>query len=169
MGSVALRIVRTGGDPVILYRPRGAAVEGRRQATRVNTVVLPLDGTQVSEAMASQAAGMALWLGADLVVVEVIAPDIKLAADIPTGDVMESSYVRTRAEEYGTRYGVRTSWEVLHGSEPAEAIARFLDDRRDVMLAMVTHGRRPLETAILGSVTAGCLHRCAVPIVTRLP
>lgn len=168
MGSVALRIVRTGGDPVILYRPRGAAVEGRRQATRVNTVVLPLDGTQVSEAMASQAAGMAQWLGADLVVVEVIAPDVKLAADIPTGDVMESSYVRTRAEEYATRYGVRTSWEVLHG-EPAEAIARFLDERRDVMLAMVTHGRRPLETAILGSVTAGCLHRCAVPIVTRLP
>lgn len=168
MGSVALRIVRTGGDPVILYRPRGAQVEGRRQPMRVNTVVLPLDATQVSEAMASQAAGMALWLGADLVVVEVISPDVKLAADIPPGDVMESSYVRTRAEEYGTRYGVRTSWEVLHG-EPAEAIARFLDERRDVMLAMVTHGRRPLETAILGSVTAGCLHRCAVPIVTRLP
>ena len=110
---------------MILYRPRGAAVEGRRQATRVNTVVLPLDGTQVSEAMASQAAGMALWLGADLVVVEVIAPDVKLAADIPTGDVMESSYVRTRAEEYATRYGVRTSWEVLHGDRPRRSPASW--------------------------------------------
>jgi len=168
MGSVALRVVRTGGNPVIVYRPRGASPEGRRQPVRVSTVVLPLDGTQVSEAMASEAAGMALWLGADLTVVEAIAAEPRLAPDIPPGDVMESSYVRTRAEEYAARYGVRTSWEVLHG-EPADAIARYLDGRRDALLAMVTHGRHALETAILGSVTAGCLRKCAVPIVTRLP
>ena len=76
--------------------------------------------------------------------------------------------MRTRAEEYATRYGVRTSWEVLHGA-PADAISRYLDGRRDALLAMVTHGRHALETAILGSVTAGCLQKCEVPIVTRLP
>lgn len=168
LGSVALRVVRTGGSPVILYRPKGASVEGGREPVRINAVVLPLDGSQVSEAMAAQAAGMASWLGAELTVVSVIAPEQRLAADIAAGDVMESSYVRTRAEEFATRYGVRTSWEVLHG-EPADAIARFLDGRRDALLAMVTHGRRALETAILGSVTAGCLRKCAVPIVTRLP
>jgi len=168
MGSVAMRIVRTGGDPVILYRPRGVAVEGRRQAVKVNCVLLPLDGTQVSEAMASQAAGMAQWLGADLNLVQAITPEARPAADIPAGDVMESSYVRTRADDYRTRYGVRTSWEVLHG-DPADAIARYLDGRRDVLLAMATRARRPFEAAILGSVTAGCLQKCGVPIVTRLP
>lgn len=168
MGSVAMRIVRASGDPVILYRPRGAAVEGRRQAVKINSVLLPLDGTQVSEAMASQAAGMAQWLGADLSLVQAITPDSRPGADIPASDVMESSYVRTRAEDYRTRYGVRTSWEVLHG-DPADAIARYLDGRRDVLLAMVTRARRPLEAAILGSVTAGCLQKCGVPVVTRLP
>lgn len=168
MGSVAMRVVRTSGDPVILYRPRGAALDGRRQALKINSVLLPLDGTQVSEAMASQAAGMAQWLGADLNLVQAITPEARPAADIPAGDVMESSYVRTRADDYRTKYGVRTNWEVLHG-DPAEAIARYLNGRRDVMLAMATRARRPLEAAILGSVTAGCLHKCGVPIVTRLP
>jgi len=168
LGSVALRVVRTGGTPVIVYRPKGASLDGRRQPVRIRSIVLPLDGTQVSEAMAAQAAGMALWLDAELTVVAAIAPETKLAADIPAGDVMESSYVRTRAEEFAARYGVRTSWEVLHG-EPADAIARFLNGRRDVLLAMVTHGRHALQTAILGSVTAGCLRKCDVPIVTRLP
>ncbi len=168
LGSVALRIVRQGGDPVMLYRPRGTATEGRRQPVRIRSVVLPLDGTQVSEAMAAQAAGMAQWLGADLTVVEAIAAEVGIAADIPAGDVMESAYVRARAEEYAARYGVPTTWEVLHG-EPAGAIARYLDERRDALLAMATHGRRPLEVAMLGSVTAGCLNRCAVPVVVRLP
>ncbi len=149
LGSVALRVVRTGGTPVIVYRPKGASLEGRRQPVRIRSIVLPLDGTQVSEAMAAQAAGMALWLDAELTVVAAIAPETRLAADIPAGDVMESSYVRTRAEEFAARYGVRTSWEVLHG-EPAEAIARFLNGRRDVLLAMVTHGRHALQTAIPG-------------------
>lgn len=168
LGSVALRVVRTGGNPVVVYRPRGASADGRRQAVKINTVVLPLDGTQVSEAMASQAAEMALWLGTDLTVVSVIAAEPRLAPDIPPSDVMESSYVRSRAEDFAARYGVRTSWEVLHG-EPSDAIARFLDGRRDALLAMVTHGRHALETAILGSVTAGCLRKCGVPVVMRLP
>ena len=168
LGSVALRVIRTGGNAVLVYRPRGTSAEGRRQPVRINSVVLPLDGTQVSEAMASQAAEMALWLGVDLTVVSVIAAQSRVAADIPASDVMESSYVRSRAEDFAARYGVRTTWEVLHG-EPAEAIAQYLDGRNDVVLAMVTHGRRPLETVLLGSVTAGCLHKCSAPILTRMP
>ncbi|MCC6608607.1 MAG: universal stress protein [Burkholderiales bacterium] len=167
MGSVAMRIVRTSGDPIVLYRPRGAAVEERRQAVKISSVVLPLDGTPTSEEMASQAAGMAQWLGADLSLVQAITLD-GTPAGIPAGDVMESSYVRSRAEDYRKRYGVRANWEVLHG-DPADAIARYLNERRDVLLAMATHARRPLEAAILGSVTAGCLRKCGVPIVTRLP
>ncbi len=168
LGSVALRVIRTGGNAVLVYRPRGTSPERRRQPVRINSVVLPLDGTQVSEAMASQAAEMALWLGVDLTVVSVIDPQAQAASDIPPGDVMESSYVRSRADDYAARYGVRTTWEVLHG-EPSEAIAQFLDERNDVVLAMVTHARRPLETVLLGSVTAGCLRKCSAPILTRMP
>jgi nucleotide-binding universal stress UspA family protein len=168
LGSVALRVIRTGGNAVLVYRPRGMSPGQGREPVRINTVVLPLDGTQVSEAMASQAAEMALWLGVDLTVVSVIAAQSSVAADIPPSDVVESSYVRSRADDFAARYGVRTTWEVLHG-DPSEAIAQFLDGRNDVVLAMVTHARRPLETALLGSVTAGCLHKCSAPILTRMP
>ncbi len=168
LGSVALRVVRHGGQPVVVHRPRGASPEGRREPVRIASVVLPLDGSQVADAMAPEAAAFARWIGADLTVVTAIAPEPDVARDIPPGDILESSFVRARAEDFATRYGVRASWEVLHG-EPSEAIARYLEGRRDVLLAMTTHGRRPLESAVLGSVTAGCLRRCGIPILTRLP
>lgn len=167
LGSVALRLVRGGGAPVLVYRPTGASGRGTAPV-KIKSVVLPLDGSQLSEAMAPQAAEMARWIDAELVVVAAIDPEATASANIPAGDVMESSYVRSKAGEFATRYGVRASWEVLHG-EPADAIAGFLEGRRDAMLAMVTRGRRALESALLGSVTSGCLRKAGVPVLTRLP
>lgn len=110
---------------------------------------------------------MALWLDAELTVVAAIAPETELAADIPAGDVMESSYVRTRAEEFPPRSVLRTTQEVL--GEPANAIAHFLNRQRDVLLAIVTR-RRPARSNgdDLGSITAGCL-AVQYPIINHLP
>lgn len=168
MGSVAMRIVRASRDPVLLYRPSGASATGRRDPVSIKGVLLPLDGTPASEAMAPQAAAMAKWLGAELEVVQVISADTQRQSDVPTSDVRESSYVRQRAEEYAGRHGVGVSWEVLHG-DAVEAITRHVGDRRDVVLAMATRGRKPLEAAIMGSVTAGCLQESGVPVLTRMP
>ena len=167
LGSVTLRLVRGGGAPVLVYRPTGASGHGGAPV-KIKSVVLPLDGTQLSEAMAPQAAELARWIDAELVVVEAISANATAGADIPAGDVMESSYVRSKAGEFATRYGVRVSWEVLHG-EPAEAIAGYLEGRRDAILAMITRGRRAIESAFLGSVTSGCLRKAGVPVLMRLP
>lgn len=167
LGSVALRVVRSGGAAVLVFRPSGT--DGQTGAPiKVNQVVLPLDGTQISEAMAPQAAELAKWLDAELVVVGVIAFSAHVDAGIPPGDVMESSYVRSRAGDYAAKYGVRVAWEVLHG-EPADAIVQFVNGRNDVILAMTTRGRQALEAAFLGSVTAGCLRKAGVPLLVRMP
>jgi nucleotide-binding universal stress UspA family protein len=167
LGSVALRVVRNGGAPVLVYRPRGA--DGRAGApVKVTQIVLPLDGTPTSEAMAPQAAELAKWLDAELVVVSVSDFSAGANAGFPAGDAMEASYVLGRAKDYAAQYGVRVSWEALHG-EPAEAIAQFIEGRSDVILAMTTRGRQPLQAAFLGSVTAGCLRKAGVPVLVRMP
>ncbi|MFA7503830.1 MAG: universal stress protein [Burkholderiaceae bacterium] len=168
LGSVAKSVVRATSEPVLIYRPRGAAAKDRRQPIGIKTVLLSLDGTPASEVMAPQAAAMAKALGANLEVVQVILPGAQPDHNIPASDIRESSYVKVRSEDYHTRYGVRTSWEVLHG-EPVSALTRHVGSRRDVLLAMATRGQRPLETAILGSVTGGCLRESGVPILTRKP
>ncbi|MCO5123686.1 MAG: universal stress protein [Rhizobacter sp.] len=167
LGSVALRVVRNSGAPVLVYRPRGADAPDRAPV-KVTQIVLPLDGTPTSEAMAPHAAEFAKWLDAELVVVSVSDFTAGAKAGFPQGDVMDSSYVRGRAKDFAGKYGVRVSWEALHG-EPAEAIVQFVDGRPGAILAMTTRGHQAIKTAFLGSVTAGCLRKAGVPVLARMP
>lgn len=167
LGSVAMRLVRRGGTPVLVYHPIGDG--GDTLGTiKVKSVVLPLDGTEFSEAMGQQAAEFARWIGAELLVVGALSSDAAASVASGRNDVLESSYVRTQAERLAEKHGIAVNWEVLHG-DPAQAIAGYLGGRRDAVMAMVTHGRGALESVILGSVTAACLRRAGVPVLTRMP
>lgn len=167
LGSVALRIVRARGAPVLVYRPRGQA-ERSLHADHVSRVVLPLDGSKVAQAMVPQAAHLAVWLGVRLVVVSVINIGSDIASGLHFGAEHEATSVRARAQELARQYGVVPSWEVLHG-KPAQAISDFARNERGTVLAMCTHGRSALRSALLGSVTAGCLRKSGVPILMQAP
>ena len=164
-GSVALQVLRELGEPLVVFRPR---FDDPPVLSRVGRVVLPLDGSEASEAIVPQAAALAKWLGARLIVVTVIEPTAALDANVVSGDVQESSYVHSKANEIADRYGVPVDWEVLHGA-PKEAIPSFVRGLGDAMLAMTTHGRSGLRGVITGSVTAQCLRDAGVPVFTRLP
>ncbi|MBS0304649.1 MAG: universal stress protein [Proteobacteria bacterium] len=166
LGSVAMSLVRGGGAPVLVYRPTGRMPDDT--PVKVRSVVLPLDGSDLSEAMIPDAAALAKWIGAEVLVVSVIDPRARADAGVATSDVLESSYVRSMADKIAAQHGARVNWEVLHG-EPADAISAFTVGRRDAVLAMMTHGRRALESAFLGSVTSGCLRRAGVPVLMRAP
>jgi len=164
-GSVALQVLRAIGEPVVVFRPHD---NGSAAPVKLGRVVLPLDGSKLSESVVPQAAALAKWLGARIVVVSVIDPSTKIDPSVPTGDVLESGYVRTQARDITERHGVAASWEVLHG-EPKEAIPRFARGLGDAMLAMTTHGHTGLRGVVTGSVTAQCLRDAGVPVFIRLP
>jgi len=167
LGSVAHDVVRTGHNPVLVYRPRGRAQPGH-EPLQINTVMLPIDGSGHSEWMEQQAGEWARALKARLLVVQVISPDARPDPNVPANDALESSYVRSHAVDLGRRYGVEANWEVLHG-DPVDAMSRFIGDRRDILVVMATRGRSALQAAVLGSVTAGLLREGKAPIVVRVP
>ncbi len=164
-GSVAVEVLRGLGEPLIVFRPDA---ERPARPSRVGRVVLPLDGSAASESIEPQAAALAKWLGAKVVVVSVLDPSVRLDPSIPSGDVQESGYVQTHARDIAERYGVPVGWEVLHG-DPKEAIPQFVRGLGDAMLAMTTHGRTGLSSVMSGSVMAQCLRDAGVPVFTRLP
>ena len=168
LGSVAHDVVRTGRDPVLVYRPKGRSSQVSHDPVEINTVMLPIDGSGHSEWMEQQAGEWARLLKARLLVVQVISPEARPDPGVPPNDALESSYVRSHAIELGKRYGVEANWEVLRG-DPVDAMARFIDDRRDILVVMATRGRAGLQAAVLGSVTAGLLREGNVPIVVRMP
>ena len=171
LGSVAMKVLRGGHAPVMLYRPPEHTSIDPGAPIKITRVVAAMDGTPVAESIGAQAGELARWLGARLVVISVISSRAQAStAGAPVGDLSESSYVRTRAHDLGKKHGVEYSWEVLHGDEPDKAIADFVGKDRGTMLAMVTRANTaPVAAAFLGSVATGCLRKAAVPILMRLP
>lgn len=164
-GSVALEVLRGLGAPLVVFRPDP---KGPAAPSKLGRVVLPLDGSEVSEAIVPQAAALAKWLGARVIVVSAVDPTVQLDPNVQSGDVQESGYVHSRARDIAARYGVEVGWEVLHG-DPMEVIPRFVRGFDDAMLAMTTHGRTGFQGVVTGSVTARCLRDAGVPVFTRLP
>jgi nucleotide-binding universal stress UspA family protein len=170
LGSVAQRIMRGAQKPVLMYHPLGKR-PAADSSVRLTRVILPLDGSTLTEAIAADAARFAQWIGADLELVTALGDVSGANVGEPSGGEMvslESGYVRAKGSELGKQYGVEINWDVLHG-DPTEAIIGHVGNRRDVILAMTTRRQDALEATFLGSITAGCLRKAGVPVLMRLP
>lgn len=170
LGSVAMSVLRGGHGPMLIYRPGSPFAGDRSEPVKIERIVVPLDGTPRAEAIGLQAAEAARWLGARLVVIEVLGLRARPIAGTPAGDVVGFSYVQSRAVGLGKQFGIEVGWEALHGDEPEQAIADFVGKDPGTMLAMVTRANTtPVTAALLGSVTTECLRKAGVPILVRLP
>jgi len=159
LGSVALEVLGKARRGVLLYRP---AAGNAHPGHRVRSVVLALDGSELAEAMEPEAAALANWLGAKMVIVQALP----VVRDAAAEEGAEAAYVRAAAERARGAYNTDTEWDVLHGPAGA-AVSRFVSGRTDVILAMTTHGRSGLGRALFGSVAAHCLRHAGVPILMR--
>ncbi len=168
LGSTALDVLRTGGNPILVYRPQEEQAGAGADAAAIERIVIPLDGSELSESIIPQAIELARWLNARLVVTSVIDMAATRAAGIAQGDVMESSYVHSHAARISSQHGIDAGWEVLHG-DPAEAIPSFVRGLPNTKLAMTTRGRSALQSALVGSVTAAALREGRALIYTRMP
>jgi nucleotide-binding universal stress UspA family protein len=166
LGSVAMRMLRNSTEPIMIYRPIGAAATSTDDA-RIGNIVVPLDGSESSRSIVPYAVRLAQTLAARLTIVSVVQP--AQASGLPATDVLESSFVQAQANEIEREYGFQSAgWEVLHG-DPAEAIPAFMGLQKNAALAMASRGQGALKTALFGSVTAACLRRSGVPVFTRIP
>ena len=166
LGSVAGQAVREAGAPVVVRGPRFDPEAIRR----IDTVMVCVDGSTLSEAMLPHAVALSRQLGARLQLLQVLG---KVSAEDVTeesaqGDVMESSYMNGLARRVHQADGLDPEWEVLHGN-PAQAIVDYLADSQNTLLAMTTHGRSGLARVISGSVSHAVLHEAPCPVAILRP
>lgn len=166
LGSVTAGVVRRSSQPVMLCGPRYDA----ERHTRVEIVMVCVDGSALSEAMLPYAVALARTFGARLQLLQVIDASAMaaLAKESGYGDVAESGYVNGVARRLEREYGIEADWEVLHG-EPGNAIVSYLANSRNVMLAMTTHGRSGLSQVVAGSVSHEVLHEACCPVAVLRP
>jgi len=150
LGSAAERTTREAHNPVLLVGPHNEV-----RLRDVERVVVPCDGSHLSEAALPAARRWADLLDVDLWVVSSIDPGAARGSRGPDPDG-EARYVRRIATELGA------SWEVVHGADVAKSIVQWAGP---ALIAMTTHGRSGLSRIALGSVTTAVVRWASGPVL----
>lgn len=134
-----------------------------------STIVVPLDGSALSEQAIPVAAALARRDGATLHLVLVHeAPRLARVRDQEHWDEAlasrDQAYVDEQAREVEKRYRVRVA-PVLLGGAVVPAICQHVRATKADLVVITTHGRTGFSRAWLGSVADGLVRSLAVPVL----
>ncbi len=165
-GSLTERVARDLARPMFVVGPKMLAHPG----SPTRKVVVPVDGSNLSEAALPVATDLARRLDVPMGVVSVVTPGNERSAQAHLGgnvEVMEANYVRRLARDAATEFGVQAEFEVLHTEDTAEAIVDFAGD--DGTIVMTTHGRSGISRLFGGSVTTAVVAQSPRAVVIYRP
>ena len=165
-GSVADAVLRASPVPVIVVPPPASV------PSRLERILVALDGSALSEASLPSAIELAAACAAELVLLAVVPmppyalydEGAALAAFDPGKEIDESeAYLNTVAKRL-RKLGIyaRTRVEL---AKPEVSIAGVAAQEKAGLIAMATHGRSGLARLVLGSVATGALQRSSVPVL----
>ncbi len=169
LGSVTDKVLHATGSTLLMLRarpestftPGTVSTQTERWPTTVgiDTVVLPLDGSQIAEQAVPHATALAKALQLNVQLVR----------------VAESAAARGEAGNYLSQMGEKMRQDglsevqerVLEG-DPATVIVDMTHESSKNLLAMTTHGRSGIGRWVLGSVTDRVVRYSGAPVlVTR--
>lgn len=139
-------------------------------------ILLPLDGSQLSEGIIPYASQLAAGLGAKLTVLYVAQPatggrraPAPSVTRVPEGTVMAVKDYLQEAEARLKQGGAPQVASQVVAGEPAPEIVRLAGAGGYDLIAMATHGRSGLGRWVFGSTTDKVLHSTALPMLLIRP
>jgi nucleotide-binding universal stress UspA family protein len=144
-------------------------------------LLVPLDGSELSEAVLPHVEGLALRLAARVHLVRVANLPATVVmgpmdGPVPPGvleDALQAEIDEARQYLTGVAgrlqgRGLQVTWEVLEGN-PAQAIIAAARQHGCDLIAMATHGRSGLPRLVLGSVADRVLREAHLPVLLVRP
>ena len=171
LGSVADKVLHGTKTPVFLYSPRENVPI--RQAEDLNTIIVPLDGSELAEQALPHAAALAKALQLRTVLVRVTSTLIDLAADgfyevtQVLIDELEQQAIDYLDQQVSAlqRQGLK---DVDRRHLTGSAAGKIIDVARETprsFIVMCTHGRSGVQRWALGSVADQVVSHVAVPVL----
>jgi nucleotide-binding universal stress UspA family protein len=178
LGKVAQKVLQAAKNPLLLIRPQ----EGEPLASdaRLDTVIVPLDGSHLAEQIIPHAVYLAGGLGLQVVLLRTYslpAAGYFLAAHAPPPDMAElrektkkeiEDYLRGKEKELSAQGVQKVSSVVAEGGGP-EQIIELAKKSPGSIVAMATHGRSGIGRWVLGSVTDRVVSHCGEPVLVIRP
>lgn len=174
LGSVADFLIRHLSVPVLLVRPGMETPNGDQR------ILVPLDGSPLSEQALEQACELAHAMNREIVLFRVVTPMLSTVPSLETPyvgiDANLTASVRAAAEDYldkmeeqVTARGVRCVGMTMIGPGVAECIVDIARPAHFSLVVMTTHGRSGMRRMILGSVADKVARAANVPVMVLRP
>jgi nucleotide-binding universal stress UspA family protein len=170
LGSVAERVIRLAQVPVLLVRSATVIAE----PLEFRQVLVPVDGSELSNLALDQAKKLVGYLGAKLLVLHVEPRAMLLAFEAleQTPEEQEKYRHQTRSlldaavKDFPEAEAI---WREAGVERIGDVIVRVAQERAVDLIMMGTHGRTGLDHLLLGSVAERVAHRasCAVLLVRQ--
>jgi nucleotide-binding universal stress UspA family protein len=162
LGSVAHKVIHATKVPIWLV-PVRLRPEILKDQVPSRPIVIPLDGSPLSEKVIPHAVNIAKQRGAESEVVLVYV-DNQSIEPINMGQLKEREAKRAAMQKYLddkassiSELGVKARSEILLG-DPASSIIDYVRHNPNQLIAMATHGHAGISRMIFGSVTEQVLH-----------
>lgn len=128
-------------------------------------ILVPLDGSPLSESILPVAEVLARDYGAELLLIRAVLPRgaDPLEPDVELAPGAEA-YLLRKVKELNARGLARVRWSVWHG-RPEQAIGQAAVQSRVDLITMTTHGRGGFGRLLLGSVAESVVRSSPAPVL----
>lgn len=130
-----------------------------RPSTKIRTIVVPLDGSEISEMILPMVRSIARRHDARVVLAHVLAEGYDTAAHYRD---LEAHFEGLVAEL--DKLWVKAKYVILRGEVPGALMSVAFDEAADLFV-MAAHGYGALRRTLLGSYTAPILHESSLPVI----
>ena len=174
LGSVANKVLQGIGMPILLIRAKAPHLESGAQGL-FNQILVPLDGSDASEAVLPYVRQLTEKLRSEVVLLQVVAPGqhVHTIGGLNYVRFTEENLklMRADAKQYLDKAGRKLTGtegiirlEVKIG-DAAQEIIKLADETNTNLIAMSTHGHSGIRQWLFGSVTHKILHAASTPIL----
>ncbi len=134
-------------------------------------MLVPLDGSELSEVVFPYAKELAGRLGLDVILLHVHSPEEDMTVPLHRAYIEhKAELIKHKSQEVqekvgsGSAGGAVKVWGELAVGHPAEEILRFADEKDIDLILMATHGRSGIRRWVMGSVADKVLRAAKVPV-----
>jgi nucleotide-binding universal stress UspA family protein len=140
-------------------------------------ILVPHDGTRLSESALAHAVKLAKSVAARISVLHVVTDFVGDASlEVPLlastareafqqRSIGEAEAILASAARMGAAQDVAISGHFLFAADPYKAIVDEAERRGCDLIVMASHGRRGLESLLIGSETQKVLTHCRIPVL----
>lgn len=176
LGSVADGFMRRANVPVILVRPEEGEPPAAVAATDLETILVPLDGSELSESALAYATDLGELFGSAYHLTRVVAYPVDIASPYLPTTVQLNQEILMQAKEGAAEYleahadgmrrrGLRVTTSVAVDAQAGNGILLEADAVGCDLIAMATHGRKGVGRLVLGSAADKVLRGTQVPLL----